>query len=79
MLNLHPETYLRLIEQDREREMAQRALERAARSGGSQRPGLARGGLNRIVGAVQRAGETVTRIRLGGRPATPSLGGSAGI
>jgi hypothetical protein len=76
---MHPETYLRLIEQDREREMAQRALERAARSGGEQRPGLARGGINRIVGALQQAGGVITQLRLGGPRTTSSLDGSAGI
>lgn len=79
MLNLHPETYLRLIEQDREREMAQRALERAARSGGAQRPGLARGGINRAIGVLRLAGEAIAQIRLGGSRTTSSLDSSAGI
>jgi hypothetical protein len=38
-----------MIEQDRERAMAQRALERAARSAGEPRPGLARGGISGVV------------------------------
>ena len=36
---MHPETFLWMHEQDRERAMTQRALERAARGGGEQRPG----------------------------------------
>ena len=70
MLYLHPETYLRIIEQDREREMAQRALERAARSGGEQRPGLVRGGISSFAGVLRQAGAAITGLRPGGsRPA----------
>ena len=36
---MHPKTFLWIQEQDRERMFQQRALERAARSGGEQRPG----------------------------------------
>ena len=52
---MHPKTYLWLQEQDREREFQQRALERAARSGGEQRPGLVRGGIASIVKFVREA------------------------
>ena len=46
---MHPKTFLWIQEQDRERMFQQRALERAARSGGEQRPGLVRGGLASIA------------------------------
>ena len=52
---MHPKTYLWIQEQDRERMFQQRALERAARSGGEQRPGLVRGGLASIVKFVRQA------------------------
>ncbi len=52
---MHPKTYLWLQEQDREREFQQRALQRAARSGGEQRPGLVRGGIASIVKFVRQA------------------------
>jgi hypothetical protein len=52
---MHPKTYLWLQEQDREREFQQRALQRAARSGGEQRPGLVRGGIASIVKFIRQA------------------------
>ena len=52
---MHPKTYLWLQEQDRERMFQQRALQRAARSGGEQRPGLVRGGIASIVKFVRQA------------------------
>jgi hypothetical protein len=52
---MHPKTYLWLQEQDRERMFQQRALQRAARSGGEQRPGLVRGGIASIVKFVREA------------------------
>ena len=52
---MHPKTYLWIQEQDRERMFQQRALERAARSGGEQRPGIVRGGLASIVKFVRQA------------------------
>ena len=42
---MHPESYLEMVDQDRERAMTLRALQRAAREGGTQQPGLARGGI----------------------------------
>jgi hypothetical protein len=62
---MHPKTYLWLQEQDRERMFQQRALQRAARSGGEQRPGLVRGGIASIVKFVRKATSTGT-----GGPAT---------
>jgi hypothetical protein len=47
--NVPPNTHLWMIEQDRERAMAQRALERAARSAVEPRQGLARGGISGVV------------------------------
>jgi hypothetical protein len=52
---MHPKTYLWLQEQDRERMFQQRALQRAAQSGGEQRPGLVRGGIASIVKFVREA------------------------
>jgi hypothetical protein len=63
---MHPETYLWLVEQDRERAMTKRALERAAREGGAQHPGLARGG---ITGFIRALRQTVATIHI--RPAGP--------
>ena len=52
---MHPKTYLWLQEQDRERMFQQRALQRAAQSGGEHRPGLVRGGIASIVKFVRQA------------------------
>jgi hypothetical protein len=79
MLNMHPETYLWMVEQDRERAMAQRALERAARSGGEHRPGLARGGITSFARVLRRAGEAVTLGHLGGSRPTTHLSGEPGV
>ena len=69
---LHPNDYLRMAEQDRDRAMAQRALERAARSGGEDQPGAIRGGLTSLAAILRRAAATTTQIRLGGsRPPAP--------
>ncbi len=67
MLYRDPDMYIRMNEQDRERAMAQRALERAARAGRKPSPGLARGGINLCVGALRRAGAAITRVH----PARP--------
>ena len=71
------QTYLWMVEQDRERAMAQRALERAARSGGEQRPGLARGGITSVAKLLRQAGTTITQFSIGGPRAT-TLSGSTG-
>ena len=52
---MHPKTFLWIQEQDRERMFQQRALERAAKSGGEQRPGIVRGGLASIVKFIRQA------------------------
>ena len=62
---MHPKTFLWIQEQDRERMFQQRALERAAKSGGEQRPGIVRGGLASIVKFVREA----TSGHLGGAAA----------
>lgn len=70
MLYQDPETYLRMVEQDRDRRMAERAFERAARSGGARRPGVLRGGVGSIVGTLRHAVEAPRGLRPGGsRPA----------
>ena len=61
-MHMHPESYIEMIDQDRERAMARRALQRAAREGGAKRPGLDRGGIiglaaqlrSVVAGAVHR-------------------------
>lgn len=53
-MHMHPNTYLWLQEQDRERMFQQRALQRAAQSGGEQRPGIVRGGIANIVKFVRQ-------------------------
>jgi hypothetical protein len=71
------QTYLWMVDQDRERAMAQRAFERAARSGGEQRPGLARGGITSLARVLRQAGTTITNIHLTG-PRSTHLSGSTG-
>ena len=79
MLTMHPKTFLWLQEQDRERAMTQRALERAARSGGEQRPGLARGGITSFARILRRAGSVATSLHLGGSRPTSRLSDSTGV
>jgi hypothetical protein len=79
MYNIDPKTYLSMVDQDRERAMTQHALERAARSGGEQRPGLARGGFISLAKVLKRAGSAVTSISVGGPRTTSHLSGSTGI
>src|SRR6266576_3131055 len=38
-MHMHPESYIEMVDQDRERAMTQRALQRAAREGGVKQPG----------------------------------------
>ena len=57
---LHPNDYLWMAEQDRDRAMAQRALERAARSGGDDQPGAVRGGLTSLAAILRRAAAATT-------------------
>jgi hypothetical protein len=78
-MHMHPETHLWLVEQDRERAMIQRALERAAREGGTQQPGLVRGGITsfaRVLGRVGSAASSLFPGVAGG--ASPAAGPSGG-
>jgi hypothetical protein len=75
---MNAQTYLWMVEQDRERAMAQRALERAARSGGEQRPGLARGGITSVAKLLRQAGTTITQFTIGGPSRNATLSGSTG-
>ena len=76
---LDPQTYLWMVEQDRERAMTQKALERAARSGGEQRPGLARGGITSLAKLLRQAGTTITSIKLNGTNSSANLSGSTAL
>lgn len=60
--------YLWLMDQDRERMFQQRALERAARSGGEQRPGLARGGITGFFRDLRQTASGALRFRFGSGP-----------
>ena len=75
---MHPDTYLWLVEQDREREMAKRALERAAREGGEQRPGLARGGITAFVRILRTVASATINRRSPGASDTSQLTGPSG-
>jgi hypothetical protein len=72
---MHPKTFLWIQEQDRERMFQQRALERAAREGGEQRPGLVRGGIASIVRFVR--GTPSSAAGHGETGATPQLTGTS--
>jgi hypothetical protein len=76
---VEPNLYLRMIEQDRERSMHQRALERAARAGREGAPGHARGGITLFVDTLRRAGSAIGRVHHGGSPTTSSPHGAPGI
>jgi hypothetical protein len=78
MQNMDPTTHLWLVEQDRERAMTQRALERAARAGGEQRPWQARGGILGLARALHQAGVSLTSFNLGG-PRSSARASSAAI
>ena len=75
---MDPTTHLWLVEQDRERAMTRRALERAARAGGEQRPWLARGGILGLATVLRRAGASISTFTFGG-PRSTQLNGTAGI
>jgi hypothetical protein len=73
---MHPISHLALLDWEREYGMKQRALERAARDGGSQ-PGLARGGITSFARFLRRAAAAIN-LRPGSAGRT-SLTGSTGI
>jgi hypothetical protein len=74
---MHPETHIWMVEQDRERAMAQRALERAAREGGDQRPGVARGGITSFARVLRETVGTI-HIGTGSRGRTTRISGPSG-
>jgi hypothetical protein len=78
MLNLDPNLYLRMIEQDRERAMAQRALERAARGERRASPGSARGGISLITNTLRRAGAALGNLPLGSSGTSSRAHGATG-
>jgi hypothetical protein len=57
-MHMHPETYIELVDQDRERAMTQRALQRAAREGGVKQPGESRGGIIGFATSLRSAAAT---------------------
>lgn len=69
---MDPTTHLWLVEQDRERAMTQRALERAARAGGEHRPDEARGGIS-----LAKLLHTLTTLTFGGPRSSARLSGTA--
>ena len=72
---MHPTTFLWLNEIDREREMTQRALERAARAGEPD-DGVAKGGIS-LTRAFGKARDAVSHLHVGGpRSASPLTGPS---
>ena len=73
----HPDHQLWMIEQDRERAMTQRALERAAREGHEQ-PGLFRGGFSSLAKAVRGAASGAGGFHFGGPRPTTDLTGTTG-
>jgi hypothetical protein len=77
-MHMHPDSYLWLIEQDRERALAQRALERAAREGGEQRPDVARGGISALIRILRQAASATTNLRSAGPRGTSQLTGPSG-
>jgi hypothetical protein len=73
----HPEDYLSFLEQDRERRMAQKALERAAREGGEQHPAVGRGGISGFAKVLRAAASAVVHARpVDPRQTTPTTGPS---
>ena len=76
---MHPKTYLWLQEQDRERMLTERALQRAAREGGVQRPGMARGGISSFASLLRKAGSALTNLHIGSPRPTPGVSGQSGI
>jgi hypothetical protein len=70
----HPKTLFWMVDQERERAMAQRALERAARDG-HENPGLFKGGLSSLAKAV-RGAVGATGLHFGDPRATTGLTGA---
>lgn len=75
---MHPDIHIWLQEQDRERAMTQNALERAARAGGTQTPGLVRGGISSFARFLRRVATVAVGARPGGARPTSRLTGPTG-
>ena len=60
-MHMHPEAYIEMVDQDRERALTLRALQRAAREGGTQQPGMARGGIAGFAALLRSAAATFGR------------------
>ena len=73
---MHAETYLRMVEQDRERMLAERALQRAAREGRDERAGVDRGGINAFT-RFRSAVSSALHFRFGPGGATNDLTGTS--
>jgi hypothetical protein len=73
----HPDHYLSFLEQDRERRMAQKALERAAREGGEQHQGLVRGGISGFAKVLRGAASAVVHARPSDPQTTRTTGPSS--
>ena len=77
MYSMHPNIYVQMARQDSERALIQGALERAARAGGEQRPGLIRGGISSFTRLAREAGTAITSIQLGAFGGTSPVAGSS--
>jgi hypothetical protein len=73
---MYPNAHLWLQEQDRERMLAQRALQRAAREGRDQRADVDRGGINAFA-RLRNAVSSALQIRLGTGRSTNDLSGTS--
>ena len=62
-MHMHPESYIEMVDQDRERAMTQRALQRAAREGGAKQPGQARAGIVGLAASLRSAATTAFHVR----------------
>ena len=76
-VHMDPSSHFWIIEQDRERAMTRRALERAAREGGAQHPGQDRGAISGFVRVLQNAVATI-HIRPAGPGRNARLSGPSG-
>ena len=77
-MHMQPDTYITLLDQDRERWMTQRALERAARSGGQQRPDVARGGISGLARVIRRVASAAIHLNAPAPRGTSTLSGATG-
>jgi hypothetical protein len=76
-MNIDPTTQLWLIQQDREREISKRALQRAAREGEIQQPGLVRGGISGLAKVVRRTASAAGHFNAGRPRSTTPLAGAS--